>query len=132
MKASEMPPFLLRCLFFQILLNGHAQHTSQLLNILCQCRVLLILVGFCDTGSRCRIGAKVRTERTLICDGTVILVFLRCWITSRFKVIELKTICLKISVRLLQTAARSMSNYSLNDSAKISKWLGHTIHRVYN
>lgn len=118
--------------FFRILLKGHAQHTSQLLSILCQCRVSLILVGFCVTGSRCRIGAKVRIEATLIRAGMVIPVFLCYWITSRLKVIELKWICLQINVKLLQTAAQSMSNYSLNDSAKISKWLGHTIHRVYN
>lgn len=70
-----------------------------------------ILVRFCVTGSRCRIGVKVRLEGTLIHDGVVIPVSLCYWITSCLKVIEFKWICLQVSVRLLQTAAQSMSNY---------------------
>lgn len=115
-----------------ILLMDHAQHTSRLLSILCQWRMSLILIRVCVTGSRWRIGAKVRIEGTLIRDSMAIPAFLCYWITSRLKVTELKWICLQINARLLQTTAQSMSNYSLNDSAKISEWLGHTIHRVYN
>lgn len=125
-------PFPFEKSFFWILLKAQAQRISQLLSILCQYKVSLILVGFCVTESRCRIGAKVRIEGTLIHDGMAIPLFLCYWITLHLKVIELKWICLQINVRVLQTTAQSMSNYSLNDSAKISKWLGHTIHRVYN
>lgn len=94
--------------------------------------VSLILVGFCVTGSRCRIGVKVGLEGTLIHNGIVIPVSLCYWITSCLKVIELKWICLQINVRLLQTTAQNMLNYLLNDSAKISKRLSHTIHGIYN
>lgn len=129
MKGTKMPPLLSINVFLIVIIGPWP---TQLLSILRQCRVLLILVWFCVTGSKSRIGAKVRTEGTLICDGMVIPVSLCYWITSRLKFVELKWICLDRYVRLLQTTGQSVSNYYLNDSAKSSKWLGHTIHRVYN
>lgn len=131
MKFTEVPTFLLRNLFsghyWRAVPNKHLSYWASYVSA-----VSLIFVGFCVTGSRCRIGVKLRLEGTLIPDGIVIPVCLCYWITSRLKVIELKLICLQINVRLLQTAAQSVSNYPLNDSAKISKWLAHTIHGIYN
>lgn len=131
MKVTEVPTLLLRNLFseyyWRAVPNRHLSYWAAHVSA-----VSLILVGFCVTRSRCRIGVKVRLEGTLIHDGIVIPVSLCYWITSCLKVIELKWICLQINVRLLQTAAQSMSNYSLSDSAKISKWLAHTIHGIYN
>lgn len=130
MKATEVPTLLLRSLFSEY--YWKAMPNRQLSYWVSHASAIpLISVRFCVTGSRCRIGVKVRLEGTLIHDDFVIPVSLRYWITC-LKVIEFKWICLQISVRLLQTAAQSVSNYPLNDSAKISKWLAHTIHGIYN
>lgn len=131
MKITEVLTLLLRKLFSEYYwrsmpnsqLSSWASYVSA---------VSLILVGFCVTGSRCRIGVKVRLEGTLIHNGIVILVSLCYWVTSCLKVNELKWTCLQINVRLSQTTAQNMSNYPLNYSAKISKWLSHPIHGIYN
>lgn len=122
MKVTEVPTSLLRNLFseyyWRAMPNRQLSYWASFVSA-----VSLIFVGFCVTGSRCRIGVKVRLEGTLIHDGIVIPVSLCCWITSCLKIIELTWICLQINVRLLQIAAQCQITLWKVQPKFLSDWL---------